>query len=80
MRINEEDLFGIVALVPTAEELADRAKEMTAEDDPEAEALEFGYRVRWTVIGVLHELRGEELEEAVVLEAVEKAVREASTS
>ncbi|MDP9476310.1 MAG: hypothetical protein M3R38_11640 [Actinomycetota bacterium] len=78
MRLGDEDLFSIALLIPSAEELADRAKAMTSEDVTEAEALEFGDAVRWALLGVLQELRRQEIEEQAVLAAVEKAVREIS--
>ncbi len=78
MTLGDEDLFSIALLIPSAEELADRARAMTEEDVTEAEALEFGDAVRWAVLGVLQELTGQELSEEAVLAAVEKAVREIS--
>ncbi|MDP9438841.1 MAG: hypothetical protein M3P49_08865 [Actinomycetota bacterium] len=74
MKLTDQQLFLVASLVPSAEEICDRVKTMTEEHVPESEALEFGFKVRWAVLGVLGELRGQELSEESFLAAVDEAV------
>ncbi len=78
MKLTEDQLFLIASLIPTAEQIGDRAAAASAGDVSDAEALELGDAVRWALLGIFQESRGRELSEEAVLAAVERAVDESS--